>query len=233
MFSRASQHEILIQDLSILQGTLSHFVPCFASKHSILRLVINWCLKNYWYLKNLLPGPPMFFPTWKVKWGIRNILTPTKPENPNSWGPNSWCYIIRINPNIYISLIPFTHTAENWGELGQKDSRACVLHQGRHVFSVVVAIALITHTRQIFSASFYFHFLGGARAAHQPATAPAVMAPVKLSNSLEVMDEPLREFTEVPSCVSLHSWVNLFHLKGGNTMQHKAFQNYTVIDSLC
>lgn len=49
------------------------------------------------------------------------------------------------------------------------------------MFSVVVAIALVAYTRPIFSASFYCHFLGGARAAHQPATAPAVMAPVKLS----------------------------------------------------
>lgn len=105
----------------------------------------------------------------------------TKPENPNRWGTNSWCYIIQKNPNAYVSLIPFMHSAENWGELGQKDLHACVLHQARHIFSVVVAIALITHTRQIFSASFYFHFLGGAWAAHQPATAPAVMAPVKLS----------------------------------------------------
>lgn len=123
----------------------------------------------------------MFHPMWKVKWGIRNIPTPIKPENPNNWRPNGWCYIIQINQNAYVSLIPFIHSAENWGELGQKDLHVCVLHQARHVFSVVVAIALITHTRQIFSASFYFHFLGGARAAHQPATAPAVMAPVKLS----------------------------------------------------
>jgi len=48
------------------------------------------------------------------------------------------------------------------------------------MFSVVVAIALIAYTGQILSASFYCHFLGGARAAHQPATAPAVMAPIKL-----------------------------------------------------
>lgn len=132
-------------------------------------------------LKNLLPGPPMFFPMWKVNWGIRNIPTPTKSKHPNSWRPKSWCYIIQTNPNAYVSLIPFMHSAETWGELGWEDLRACVLHQARHVFSVVVAIALITHTRQIFSTSFYFHFLGGARAAHQPATAPAVMAPVKLS----------------------------------------------------
>lgn len=123
------------------------------------------------------------------------------------------------------------HSDENWGELGQKDLRACVLHQARHIFSVVVAIALITHTRQIFSASFYFHFLGGARAAHQPATAPAVMAPVKLSKRGQGW--ATKRIYWSPSCVSLHSWVNLFHLKGENAVQDKAFQNYTVIDSLC
>lgn len=173
-------------------------------------------------LKNLLPGPPMFDPAWKEKWGMRNIPTPTKPENPNPWRPNGWCYIIQINPKVDVSLIPFLHSAENRGEPGQKDIPACVLHRARHIFSVVVAIALITHTRQIFVASFYFHFLGGARAAHQPATAPAVMAPVKLSTRGHGW--ATNRIYWSPLLVSLYSWVNLFHVKRENTMQDKAFR---------
>lgn len=65
------------------------------------------------------------------------------------------------------------------------DLRACVMYQTRQMISVVVAIALITYSNWIFSTSFYCHFLGRAGTAHQPATTPAVMTPVKLSTSHE------------------------------------------------
>lgn len=112
MFSRASEHVMLIQEPSKLQETLSHCSSlcwiCFA-KYSILRFN-DWLMLNEW--KTLLPGSPVFFLIWKVNWGIRNIPTPIKPENPNSWRPKSWCYyIIQINPNTYFSLIPFTYSA--------------------------------------------------------------------------------------------------------------------------
>lgn len=54
----------------------------------------------------------MFFLIWEVSWGIRNIPTSIKPENPNSWGKKSQCYfIIQINPKAYFFLIPFMYSA--------------------------------------------------------------------------------------------------------------------------
>lgn len=113
MFSRASQHVMLIQEQSKLQETLSHCSSlcwiCSASKHLGLRFNDPLILIE---LKTLLPSSPVFFLIWKVNWGIRNIAMSTKPENPNRWRPKSWYYyVIQINPNVYFSLVPLTHSA--------------------------------------------------------------------------------------------------------------------------
>lgn len=49
-----------------------------------------------------------------------------------------------------------------------------------HSLFVEVAIALVTHAGRVLSAAFHYHFLGGAGAAYQPATAATVMTPVEL-----------------------------------------------------
>ena len=113
MFSRASQHVVLIQEPSKLRETLSHCSSlcwiCFASKHSILKFNGQLMLKE---LKTLLPGFPVFFLIQKVNWSVRSVPTPIKPANPNSWRPKSWCYyIIQMNPNAYFSLTPFMYSA--------------------------------------------------------------------------------------------------------------------------
>lgn len=107
MFSRASQHVMLIQEPSKRQETLSHCSMgwiSFASKHSILRFNDQLMLKDFVaWLSSVLSN-------MKSKLRHKEHSHTYQTWKSQQLKTKFWCYcIIQINPNAYFSLNPLLY----------------------------------------------------------------------------------------------------------------------------